>query len=146
MPVDKKFIGREYGPLTYEIGKEKIKEYAAGIKNFDPHYLNDEFAKKSKYKGIIAPPTFAVIYSGMVIAPFFMDPELNLDFAMLVHGEQEFEFYEVARPNDVITSTGKIVSIENKEKVDVVALDVLSKNQTGKDVCKATFTFVIRKR
>ena len=27
MALEAKFIGREYGPLTYEIGKEKIKEY-----------------------------------------------------------------------------------------------------------------------
>ncbi|MCD6569415.1 MAG: MaoC family dehydratase N-terminal domain-containing protein [Deltaproteobacteria bacterium] len=146
MAVDKKFIGREYGPLTYEIGKEKIKEYAAAIRNEDPHYMDDEFAKNSKYGGIIAPPTFAVIYSGMLAAPFFMDSELNLDFAMLVHGEQEFEFYEVVRPHDVITTTGKIANIENKEKVDVVSLETYSKNQDGKDVCKAIFTFVIRKR
>ena len=146
MGVDRKFIGKRYGPMTYEVCKEKIKEYARAIKNEDPHYVDDEFAARSKYGGIIAPPTFAVIYSGQLAMPFFMDPELKLDFAMLVHGEQEFQFHEIVRPGDVITTEGNISNIENKEKVDVVTLDAYSRNQEGRLVCKAIYTFVIRKR
>ena len=145
MSVDAKFIGKEYGPLTYEIGKEKIREYAKAIKNEDPHYMDEDFAKGTKYGGIIAPPTFAVVYAGMLAEPFFFDKELDLNLFMLVHGEQEFEFFEVVKPGDVITSKGTIVNIENKEKLDVVTLEGLSKNQDGRPVCKATFTFVIRK-
>lgn len=145
MSVDAKFIGKEYGPLTYEIGKEKIKEYAKAIKNLDPHYMDDDFAKSTPYGGVIAPPTFAVVYAGMLAEPFFMDPELKLNLFMLVHGEQEFEFLEVVKPGDVITSKGTIVNIENKEKLDVVTLQGLSTNQDGTPVCRATFTFVIRK-
>ena len=49
MSIDTKFIGKTYPTHTYEVGKEKIKEYAKAIKNPDPHYLDDDFAKKSKY-------------------------------------------------------------------------------------------------
>lgn len=145
MGVDAKFTGREYGPLTYEIGREKIREYAKAIKNEDPHYMDEDFAKNTKYGGIIAPPTFAVVYAGMLAEPFFFDKELDLNLFMLVHGEQEFEFFEVVRPGDVITSGGKIINIENKEKLDVVTLEGNSVNQDGKLVCKTVFTFVIRK-
>ena len=93
MSIDTKFIGKTYPSYTYEVGKEKIKEYARAIKNFDSHYLDDDFAKKSKYGSIIAPPTFAVVYGGLMIAPVFGDTELKLNIAMLVHGEQEFEFF-----------------------------------------------------
>jgi len=145
MGVDAKFTGRVYGPLTYEIGKEKIREYAKAIKNEDPHYMDEDFAKNTKYGGIIAPPTFAVVYAGMLVEPFFLDKELDLNLFMLVHGEQEFEFYDVVRAGDVITSKGEITHIENKEKLDVVTLVGKSVNQDGTMVCKAVFTFVIRK-
>jgi len=145
MGVDAKFTGRVYGPLTYEIGKEKIREYAKAIKNEDPHYMDEDFAKNTKYGGIIAPPTFAVVYVGMLAEPFFLDKELDLNLFMLVHGEQEFEFYDVVRAGDVITSKGEITHIENKEKLDVVTLVGKSVNQDGTMVCKAVFTFVIRK-
>ena len=145
MSVDARFIGKTYGPLVYEVGKEKLKEYARAIKNEDPHYLDDEFAKGSKYGGLIAPPTFAVVYAGMLAEPFFLDPELNLNMAMIVHGEQEFEFLQVVRPGDTITSEGVIADIRNKEKLDAVTLEGTSRNQKGEVVCKSRFTFVIRK-
>ena len=88
MSIDTKFIGKTYPSYTYEVGKEKIKEYARAIKNLDPHYHDDDFGKKSKYGTIIAPPTFAVVYGGLMIGPVFGDKELNLNMAMLVHGEQ----------------------------------------------------------
>jgi len=143
---DPKFVGRQYGPMTYEVGREKAMEYARAIKSNDPHYLDEAFAKTTKYGGLIVPPTFAVVYSGLLCGPFFLDPELKIDFAMLVHGEQAFEFYEVVRPGDTITSSGVISKVDNKEKLDVVSFEILSKNQKGVEVCKATYSFAIRKR
>jgi acyl dehydratase len=145
MAIDTKFIGKTYPSYTYEVGKEKIKEYAKAIKNLDPHYIDDDFAKKSKYGTIIAPPTFAVVYGAYLVEPVFNDKELNLNMAMLVHGEQELEFFEVVKAGDSITTAAKISDIKNKEKLDVIAIEVNSKNQHGKDVSRGVYTFVIRK-
>jgi acyl dehydratase len=131
--------------MTYDVCREKIREYAMAIKNPDPHYIDEEFAKKSKYGCIIAPPTFCVVFGAHLIGPIFNDNELNLNLAMLVHGEQEFEFHEVVRDRDVITSNATIIDIVNKEKLDVIAIELLSKNQHGRDVCRGIYTFVVRK-
>ena len=145
MSIDTKFIGKTYPSSTYEVGKEKIKEYAKAIKNLDPHYLDDDFAKKSKYGKIIAPPTFAVVFGAYLIEPVFTDKDLNLNMAMLVHGEQELEFLEVVKAGDSITTSAKIVDIKNKEKLDVISVEIKSKNQHGKDVSRGIYTFVVRK-
>ena len=76
---------------------------------------------------------------------FFFDNELNLNLAMLVHGEQEFEFYNVVKSRDVLYSDAKIVSIENKEKLDVISIEIMTRNQNNEDVCKGIYTFVVRK-
>jgi len=145
MSIDTKFIGKTYPSSTYEVGKEKIKEYAKAIKNLDQHYLDDDFAKKSKYGKIIAPPTFAVVFGAYLIEPVFTDKDLNLNMAMLVHGEQELEFLEVVKAGDSITTSAKIVDIKNKEKLDVISVEIKSKNQHGKDVSRGIYTFVVRK-
>jgi acyl dehydratase len=145
MSIDTKFIGKTYPSSIYEVGKEKIKEYAKAIKNLDPHYVDDDFAKKSKYGTIIAPPTFAVVFGAHLIEPVFNDKELNLNMAMLVHGEQELEFLEVVKAGDSINTSAKIVDIKNKEKLDVISVEVKSKNQHGNDVCRGIYTFVVRK-
>lgn len=145
MSIDTKLIGKTYPAYTYEVGKEKIKEYAKAIKNFDPHYLDDDFAKKSKYGAIIAPPTFAVVFGASLIEPVFNDKELNLNMPMVVHGEQELEFLEVVKAGDAITTTAKIIDIKNKEKLDVVSVEIRSRNQHGKEVSCGIYTFVERK-
>ncbi len=145
MAIDTKFIGKTWPEQSYDVSKEKIKEYAKAIKNLDPHYVDEEFAKKSKYGCIIAPPTFCVVFGANLIEPVFFDSELKLNLAMLVHGEQSFEFYEVVKAGDTITTSSRISHIENKEKLDVITVDLLSKNQHGRDVCKGIYTFVVRK-
>lgn len=145
MAIDAKFIGKTWPAMTYHVCREKIKEYANAIKNPDPHYVDEEFAKKSKYGAIIAPPTFCVVYGAHLIEPIFFDNELNLNMAMLVHGEQEFEFFDVVKAGDVVTSTAKILDITSKEKLDVIAIELLTKNQHGRDICRGIYTLVIRK-
>ena len=145
MSIDTKFIGKTYPAQTYEVGKEKIKEYAKAIKNFDPHYVDDDFAKKTRYGVIIAPPTFAVVFGAQLIEPVFMDKDLKLNMEMIVHGEQELEFFEVVKAGDTITTTAKIVDIKNKEKLDIISVQLDSKNQHGRNVSRGTYTFVERR-
>ncbi|MCX7680039.1 MAG: MaoC family dehydratase N-terminal domain-containing protein [Spirochaetes bacterium] len=145
MAIDTRFIGKTYPEVKYHVCREKIREYALAIKNPDKHYLDENFAAQTKYGTIIAPPTFCVVFGAHLIAPVFSDQDLKLNLAMLVHGEQEFEFYEVVKDGDIITSRAHISNIVNKEKLDVISIEVLSKNQLGEDVCKGVYTFVIRK-
>ncbi len=143
--VDPKFIGKTYKPVKYEVGLEKIKEYAIAIMDTNPLYVDEEAAKKSKYGGIIAPPTFAVVYTKDAIGQLLFDKEMALNFPMLVHGEQEFEFYDVVRPGDVIWTECKVANIFEKDgNKDFVVGETISKRD-GKVVCKGLFTFIIRR-
>ena len=71
MPLDPSFIGRSY-PSTepYEVGREKIREFADAIKDDSPLYRDAEAAKAAGYPDVIAPPTFAVILSMRVFHHF----------------------------------------------------------------------------
>ncbi len=159
MPIDKQFIGNKYGPSTYVVGAEKLREFAYAISGGVPSmgfsgtgapaglhpWLHDEqAAKESPYGSLIALPNFAVVFS---IAPFGMavtDPRLKIDLSMLVHGGQEFEFFEVVRPGDVLTSTGEITDLYDKAGLDFLVCTTESRNQTGALVVKGTWTAVIR--
>lgn len=144
--IDHKFIGKKYPPVEYEIGKEKIKEFALATGDENPLYLDDDYAKDSKFGEIIAPPMFAVVYAKEPVKSMLLDPELGLNLIMLVHGEEEFEFLEIVRPGDVITTEGWIGNVYEKEekKLDFLIYETVSSNQEGKIVCKVKWTFVIR--
>ena len=159
MALDKKFIGREYGPFFYEAGLEKMREFAYAVGGSIPStgysakgapegmhpVLHDEAAgKASAWGSVVALPTFAVTFA---IAPFgraCSDPELALNLLRLVHGEQSFEFFEVVRAGDKLTTSGKISDILTKRNLDFLTVTTESKNQHGKLVVRAKWTAIIR--
>jgi len=48
----------EYFPGREVVDISSIRRYAQAISDLNPLYLDEEYAKKSEYGGIIAPPTF----------------------------------------------------------------------------------------
>jgi acyl dehydratase len=159
MAVDPKFKGRSYGPYRYEVGLEKIREFAVAIssaslpyeaarhspKQLRPIYHDLEAGQASRHKSVVAPPTFCVNFA---MAPFLesvVDPELGIDLPMLLHGEQVFEFLDVVRPGDVMTTTGRITDIYERAQKDFVIVVSESKNQTGQLVVRGTWTAIVRR-
>ncbi len=53
--IDHKFIGKEYPVTEYEIGREKMKEYASAVNDSNLYYHDKEFGKKSRYVGVLKP-------------------------------------------------------------------------------------------
>lgn len=159
MALDKKFIGKTYGPTVYEVGVEKLREFAYAVgggvpslgftgkrpADLHPYLWDAEASKQGPYGGIVGMPNFAVVFS---IGPFgqaVQDPELGINLLMLVHGEQEFEFKAPIRPGDVLTSTGVIADIFDKVGKDFLIVNTESKNQRGEVVVTGVWTAVIRR-
>jgi len=142
--IDHKWIGKSYGPFRYEVGREKMKEYATAAKDARPVFLDEEFAKDTKYGDIIAMPNFAAVYALRGAGMMLIDPEIKLNLAMLVHGAQEFEWFDVVKPNDVIAETGKVADIYEKGNLDFIVYEGEARNQEGKLVCRSRATMIIR--
>jgi acyl dehydratase len=111
VPLDQSFIGRTY-PVTrrYEVGLEKVREFAAAIGDPNPVHRDVEAARAAGHPAVIAPLTFAIIINLRAIHEIVADPELGLDWSRVVHGEQSFEYH---RPIQVGDSLGIATTIEN---------------------------------
>jgi acyl dehydratase len=155
--LDPNHVGRKYGPFMYELGLEKMREFAFAVgggnpgmgateppPGLDPVLFDVEAGKRSRYGSVIAFPSFAVVFAIRPFTAAAMDPALGLDLLMLVHGEQELEFFDVMRPGDVMTTRGEITQIYEKAGKDFLTVVTESTNQTGKLVVRGTWTAVIR--
>ncbi len=90
MALNRDFIGRSFPPSEpYEVSRVKIREFADAIGDRNPIYRDQEAAKAAGYPDVIAPPTFPIVVS--LGNAYLADPELGLNYAMVVHGEQRFE-------------------------------------------------------
>ena len=146
MPIDHRFIGREYPAISYEMGREKIREYARAVGDLNPLYLDEDAGRQSPYGDMIAPPAMASQYAVLPADLLFHDDEVGVDYAMLVHGEQDYQYYQVVRPGDRLEIVGRIKEIYEKRSLQFVTFESEVTNQHGEKVVVATGSFVIRPR
>ncbi|HLA27039.1 MAG TPA: MaoC family dehydratase N-terminal domain-containing protein [Syntrophales bacterium] len=89
--------GMHLPDITYTITSEILERYLDGIDDLNPLYLDEEYARKSPFRGRIVPPISMAIYTtvsnlikplGMVIPPG------------LVQAYQRYEFTGIVRPDE----------------------------------------------
>ncbi len=141
--IDQKFIGKTYPAKRYVVGSEKIREYCRAIGEQSMLCLDEDAAKAGPYGAIVAPPTFAVVYTAEAIAQLLTDKDLELNLLMLVHGEQEFVFHRLVKHNEVVVSTCKLTKAEARKQNLVVTGEVES-TVNGELVTTSIYTFVVR--
>ena len=122
--------GRTYPAVSFEIDSERVASFARAI-GADPD------------DGV--PPTFATVYSLGVTAPqLFGDEDAAVDFARLLHAEQEFEWQRHPRVGETVTSRGRVASDTSRRGMRFVSLQTDTTDAHGEPVCRSRALFVIR--
>ena len=103
MSVSSRPSERPTRPVSYAVGREKIREYAAAVGETNPLHHDVEAARAAGYADVVAPPMFAVVYASRSLVPALFDPEVGLDFARMVHGGQDFRWGPLVVAGDEIT-------------------------------------------
>src|ERR1700749_506119 len=127
-------VGKEWDATTYQVGREKIKEYAnvLGIEN-QVHFDLDA-AREAGFRDVVAPPMFVVVYASPALLPALFDPEVAMNFGTMVHGGQEFEGGAPACSGDEVTTVAKCLSIAEKMGNGFYVFETNSTNQDGAEV------------
>lgn len=121
MALDQSFIGRTYPPTRpYEVGREKIREFAEAVGDSNPAYLDPEAAKALGHPDVIAPPTFVFALTFQEAGQVVQDPQLGLDYSRVVHGDQKFAYARPVRAGDQLSVTSSIESIKSLAGNDIL--------------------------
>jgi acyl dehydratase len=144
VPLKTEAIGKSYPAFEYEVGKEKIGEYARAVGEGNPVYFDRAAATEAGFRDVPAPPMFAVVYSWGSVAMAAVDPELEMNLAMLVHGGQEFAWGEPVCSGDVISTVTSVKDISEKGGMAFYVFESVSTNQDGQEVARGTWTNIIR--
>ena len=146
MPLNRDWIGRK-APVgePVEVTRNDIRRFAAAIGDDNPLYTDREAAKAAGYTDVIAPPTFLISAStGGGGGGFILEPELGLNFAMVVHGEETFEFSRPVQAGDVLTLEQRISDIQTKGSNELMTLVTEVTSDSGEHVATVTNTIVSR--
>jgi acyl dehydratase len=93
---------------------------------------------------VIAPPTFAIVISTAGSGAAISDPDLGVNYAMVVHGEQRFEYSRPITAGDVVTAQATISEIRDVRDLSMLTTRTEIRTVTGEHVCTAVSTLVER--
>jgi acyl dehydratase len=145
MTLDSSFVGRTYPPTDpYEVGREKIREFADAIGDPNPVYRDPEAAKQLGHPDVIAPPTFTTILSMRALEQVIDDPALGLDYSRVVHGDQRFVHARPVYPGDRLVVVLTIESIQTRGSHDILSTRADISTIDGEPVVAAYSTLVAR--
>jgi acyl dehydratase len=145
MALDQSFVGRSYPPTEpYEVGREKIREFAESVGDTNPAYTDPEAAKALGHADVIAPPTFVFAITFKAAGDVVADPRLGLDYSRVVHGDQKFAYVRPVHAGDRLTVTSTIETIKSMAGNEIIDIRGEVHDEAGEPVVTAWTKLVAR--
>ena len=135
MPLDQSFVGRSW-PATepYQVGREKIREFARAIGATDAAYHDPEAARALGYTDVVAPPTFPVVITMAASRQIIADPALGLDYSRVVHGDQKFAYTRPVVAGDALVCVNSVDDISSRGGHDFITTRTEVSTEGGEPV------------
>ena len=131
--TDQRWVGRSYETAPFQVTERSIRDYMAAVGDL------------AEDDTLLAPPTYAIVYSFDAYWQLWTDQEVALDVTHLVHGEQRFAFQRPVKPGDRIRTVGRLTGISVRGDMELVTFELASKDENDAPVSDATALFIIRK-
>ena len=137
--------GKKY-PATapYLVGREKIREFAHAVHSNNPVNLDLAASQAAGYEDLVAPPTFAVVIQERSLFTVLSDPEADIDFSRVVHGDQRFIHARPIVAGDELVSVLEVASVKTLGAHSMVTFETKIFAEGDELVCTAISTLVVR--
>ncbi len=130
-------IGSHYrAPDYFEVGREKIREFALAIKDDHPTHYAEANAAAAGYPSVIAPLTYLAIAGRRVQQEIFTKFSIPINLARVFHRDQKFRFHRPILAGDklyfdtyldsVIESHGTVLAEIRSEVTDAEGRPVVT--------------------
>ena len=144
MPVRTDAIGKRWPGSSFVVEPERIGLYADAVGEQNRIHHDAEAARAAGFRGIVAPPMFCVVYSAPALGQALVDPEVEINFAAMVHGGQEFVWGEPVCAGDEITTGVTCTEISERRGMGFYVFESASRNQDGVETARGTWTNIVR--
>lgn len=105
----KQAIGSKSDPVTLEVEKGAILQFAQAIGDDNPIYTDESAARKTSYGTLIAPPTF--LRSMRAVRPII---PFDMPFDRVLDAGSDWEYFQPVRAGDHITANAQITEINER--------------------------------
>jgi acyl dehydratase len=138
-----KIVGMHFRyPDHYEVGREKVREYAEAVKNDDPAFFQDEAAAELGYGGLLAPLTFISVFGYQAQAAFFASANVEVQDMKIVQVDQVLKFLKPIQVGDRLYCDVYVDSIRQSFGTDMIVTKNLVTNADG-ELVQETYTTLV---
>jgi acyl dehydratase len=138
-----KIVGMHYRyPDYYEVGREKIREYAVAVKNDDPAFFDDEAAAELGYDGLLAPLTFISVFGYQAQSAFFADANVTIKDAKIIQVDQVLKLLKPITVGDRLYCDVYVDSVRQSFGTDTIVTKNIVTDQHG-DIVQETYTTLV---
>jgi acyl dehydratase len=106
----KALVGMESAPATHVVERGHVLRFAAAIGDTNPLWSDEVAARRMRYGGLIAPPTF---FRAFPAGPF--PTPIKSPFTAAVDGGSEWEYFEPVHVGDAITVVSRLVDVSTRQ-------------------------------
>jgi acyl dehydratase len=145
MTLNSAYIGKVY-PITepYLVGREKVREFARAIGEDHPAHHDLSAARALGLSDLLAPPTFPFVMTMRAMSAAMFDPEIGLDYARVVHGEQSFDYVRPLVAGDEVVVHSSIEAIDSSGRNEFMTVRADVRSVTGEPVVTTRSVLVSR--
>jgi acyl dehydratase len=145
MPLDSSLAGRTYPPTpAYEVGREKIREFALAVGATDPAHHDPVAARALGHPDLVAPPTFPIVVSMAAGNQVILDPAVGVDYSRVVHGDQRFAYTRPVYAGDRLTCVCTVEEITSRGGHDFVTTRTDVATESGEPIVTVWTKIVVR--
>jgi acyl dehydratase len=135
-----KIVGMHYRyPDYYEVGREKVREYAVAVKNDDAAFFDDDAAARLGHEALPAPLTFISVFGYQAQTAFFANANIGIEDAQIVQVDQALKFVKPIHAGDRLYCDVTVHSVREAHGTDIIVTKNIITNEAG-EVVQETYT------
>ena len=127
--MNQDLVGKHYPAGSHVIDAERVARFARAV---------------GAPEGSGVPPTFLTTIEFAGFPAILEDPELELDFTRVVHGEQSYEWKRALQVGETVMATARIASIRSKGGNWFLAIETRVADESGGHIVTARATLIER--
>lgn len=133
-------VGNHYRTAdAYEVGREKIREYARAVQDEHPAHRSEDAAKALGYDGLLAPLTFFSLVGMLSQRRVLETIATGYDLSQILHTDQVHQYHQPIKAGDRLVCDVYLDSFRQIMGRDMMVTKNVSTNQNN-ELVQTTYT------
>ena len=144
MALNQSLKGKEYQEVSFEVERDRVVQFADAIRDPNSIFREPDAARAAGFGEQVAPPTFVTVMQILTSGQVVLDQDLGLNYTLVVHAEQEYEWHRPVHVGDVLSAVPRIADIYAKGPNEFLVIEADIKDASGESVVLARTTLLSR--